>query len=178
MRRKPQPEGRAARGKVRRGYGAAVRLHDGLDDRETYPGAAPRGSTAEALEDIGQFLVRDASPVVTYLDDDALPVWVRCKLDPSAFFGVANGVLDQAVERRLETLTIGHYGRRGRAQPPVAVRGGPPACHGPLKLRIERHDRGFHGPMFVHPGKGQQAGRDPLQVVELLEHHDRVLGGL
>src|SRR5215469_17111392 len=105
-------------------------LDNGLDDRETYPGAAARGSTAEALEDIGQFLFRDTRPVVTHLDDDTLLVWVGGELDPSAFFGVANGVLDQAVERGLETLTIGHHGRRGRAQPPVAVRGGPPACHG------------------------------------------------
>src|SRR5215469_18683780 len=119
MHRKPQPEGRTARGKVRRGYGAAVRLHDGLDDRETYPGAAPRGSTAEALEDIGQFLVRDTRPVVTHLDDDALPGRVRREFDPPAFACVADGVLDQAVECGFETLTVGHHDRRGRAQPPV-----------------------------------------------------------
>ena len=46
MHREPQPEGRAARGKVLRGYGAAVRLHDGLDDRKTYPGAGPRSPRA------------------------------------------------------------------------------------------------------------------------------------
>src|SRR5215470_1318857 len=79
-----------------------MRLHNGLDDRETYPGAAPRGSTAEALEDIGQFLIRDTRPVVTHFDNDALPVWVRTELDPSAVFGVANGVLDQAIERSLQ----------------------------------------------------------------------------
>src|SRR5215475_6043221 len=138
LRRKPQPEGRAAAGKVLRRYGAAMRLHDGLDDRETDAGATPRGSATEALEDIGQFLVRDTGPVVTHLDDDALLVWVRSELDPSAFFGVANGVLDQAVECGLDTLTIGHHDRRGRPQPPVAIRGGPPTCHDPLELRTER----------------------------------------
>jgi Subtilase family len=91
-----------------------MRLRNGLDDRETHAGAAPRGSTAEALEDIGQFLVRDTRPVVTHLDDDALLVWVRGELDPSAFFGVANGVLDQAVECGLDPLTISHHDRRGR----------------------------------------------------------------
>src|SRR5215472_9031731 len=119
-----------------------MRLHDGLDDRETYAGAAPRGSTAEALEDIGQFLVRDTRPVVPHLDNDALAVWVRSELDPSPFFGIANGVLDQTVERGLDTLTIGHRDRRGRAHPPVAIRGGPPARHGPLKLRTKRCDGG------------------------------------
>ena len=34
-----------------------MRLHDALDDRETYAGPAPRRSPAEAFEDIGQFLV-------------------------------------------------------------------------------------------------------------------------
>src|SRR5215472_7021200 len=104
LRREPQPEGRAAAGKVLRQYGAAMRLHDGLDDRQTHAGAAPRGSTAEALEDIGQVLVRDSRSVVTHLDDDTLLVWVRNELDPSTFFGVANGVLDQAVECGLDTL--------------------------------------------------------------------------
>src|SRR5215471_1947274 len=106
-----------------------MRLHDGLDDRETYTGAPPRGSTAEALEDIAQFLVRDAGAVVTHLDDDALLVRERRELDPPAFFGVANGVFDQAVEGGLETWTIGHHDRRGRAQPPVAIGGGPPTRH-------------------------------------------------
>src|SRR5262249_28546745 len=140
LRRKSQPEGRAAAGKVLRRYGAVMRLDNGLDDRETHSGAAPRGSTAEALEDVGQFLVRDTRPVVTHLDDDTLLVWVCSELDPSAFFGVANSVLDQAVECGLETLPIGHHDRRGRAQPPVAIRGGFPPCHDPLKLRPKRHD--------------------------------------
>src|SRR5262249_6706804 len=112
-----------------------MRLHDGLDDREAYAGATPRGSTAEALEDIGQFLVRDTKPVVTHLDDDALRVRVRGELDPSTFFGEANGVLDPAVERAPHALTTGPRGRRGQPQPPVAIRGGPPACHCPLKQR-------------------------------------------
>src|SRR5215510_4756581 len=117
-----------------------MRLHNGLDDRETYAGAAPRGSTAEALEDIVQFLVGDTKPVVTHLDDDTLRVRVRRELDPSAFFGVANGVLDQAVECGLDALTIGRHGRKGRSQPPVAIRGGPPTRHGPLKQRTKMHD--------------------------------------
>src|SRR5215467_7210321 len=100
-------------------------LHDGLDDREAYAGAAPRGSTAEALEDIAQFLVWDTGPVVPHLDDDALLVRVRSEPDPPALFGVANGVFDQAVERGLKTQAIGHHDRRDRAQPPVAIRGGP-----------------------------------------------------
>src|SRR5215472_3099139 len=120
-------------------------LDNGLDDRETYPGAPPRGSTAEALEDIGQFLFRDTRPVVTHLDDDTLLVWVRSELDPSAFFGVANGVLDQAVERGLETLTIGHHERCRRAPRRVAIPGGPPACHGPFKLPTTGDNRRFHG---------------------------------
>src|SRR5215467_5606091 len=114
-----------------------MRLHNGLDDRETYAGAAPRGSAAEALEDIAQFLVRDTGPVVTHLDDDTLLFRVRSDLDPPAFFGVAHGVFNQAVECGLETQAIGHYDRRSRAQPPVAIRGGPPACHGPLKQRTK-----------------------------------------
>ena len=39
--RNPQPEGRATTGKVFHRYGAAMRLHDRLDDRETHAGAAP-----------------------------------------------------------------------------------------------------------------------------------------
>src|SRR5262249_53316807 len=143
-----------------------------------YAGATPRGSTAEALEDIGQFLVRDTKPVVTHLDDDAPRVWVRGELDPSAFFGEANGVVDQAVERGLDTLTIDRHDRRCRSQPPVAIRGGPPTCHGPLKQRTKRYDGGVHGRTLVHPGKGQQAGRDQLKVLELVEHNNGVLGGL
>src|SRR4029077_13044527 len=136
--RNPQRDRGAAAGKVLCGYGAAMRLHDGLDDRETHAGAASRGSTVEALEDVGQILVRDTKPVVTHLDDDALPIWVCSELDPSAFFGVADGVLHQAVECRLQTRAIGHHNRRDRAQPPVAIRGGPPAWHGPLQQRTTR----------------------------------------
>ena len=39
LHRKPQPEARATAGKVLRRYGATVRFHDRLDDREAYPGA-------------------------------------------------------------------------------------------------------------------------------------------
>src|SRR5260370_11733144 len=103
-----------------------MRLHNGLDDRETHAGAAPRGSTAEALEDIGQFLVRDTRPVVTHLDDETVLVWVRGELDPSAFFGVATAVLDQAVESDLATLTIGHHDPPERPTLPAALPRRPP----------------------------------------------------
>jgi hypothetical protein len=97
------------------------------------------------------------------------------EFDVTAVLGVADGVLEQAVQRGFETLGI----RDDRAGPaidqPLPVRGGPPPLDRPVQQRVEIQRRGTQLRVLLDHRQREQVGGDAFELFQLVEHHSDVL---